>query len=301
MDSVQAVNEGLQRRNAVAHILIAGLGDLGWPLAVHWRDAGHRVSGIRRRNEGPEGVDLYTGDLNEGAVLLPPDRVDLVYIILTPGERSEQGYSRAFLGAPQRLLDQLGQQQPLPPVVFVSSTAVYGDDEAEVDEDTPPSPQRYNGRILLAAEEEISIRSLATVVRFSGIYGPDSQRLVRQAEAIHDGEDPPALRWSNRIHRTDCVRLLTRLGEDWLAGEMQPSLVVGTDGHPVLNYEVLNWLGDQLGRPLELPLNGPPAGKRVRSRYIEESDFELRYPDYRAGYSALLSNRGKEQEARGKG
>ncbi len=284
----------------MAHILIAGLGDLGWPLAVHWRDAGHRVSAIRRRNAGPEGIDLYTGDLNEGAVLLPPDRVDLVYIILTPAERSEQGYRRAFLEAPQRLLDQLVQQQPMPPVVFVSSTAVYGDGDVEVNEDTPPGPERYNGRILLAAEEEISIRALATVVRFSGIYGPDSERLVRQAEAIHDGEEPPALRWSNRIHRTDCVRLLTRLGEDWLAGEMQPSVVVGTDGHPALNYEVLNWLGEQLGRPLKLPLDGSPAGKRVRSRYIEASDFELRYPDYRTGYEEVLRTSGKAQGARGK-
>ncbi len=282
----------------MAHILIAGLGDLGRPLAVEWRDAGQRVSAIRRGNEAPEGIDLYSCDLNDGAVLLPPDRVDLVYIILTPGERSEQGYSRAFLGAPQRLLDQLARQQPLPPVIFVSSTAVYGDDEAQVDEDTPPSPPRYNGRILLAAEEEISIRSLATVVRFSGIYGPDSQRLVRQAEAIHEGEEPPTLRWSNRIHRTDCVRLLRWLGEHWLAGEMQPSLVVGTDRHPVLNYEVLNWLGEQLGRPLDLPLEGSPAGKRVRSRYIEESDFELRYPDYRTGYEEVLRTSRKMKDER---
>ena len=272
----------------MSHILIAGLGNLGWPLAVHWRDAGHRVSAIRRGDKAPEGIDLYSCDLNDGAVLLPPDRVDLVYIILTPGERSEQGYSRAFLGAPQHLLDQLARQQPLPPVIFVSSTAVYGDEEAEVDENTPPSPERYNGRILLAAEEEISIRALATVVRFSGIYGPDSERLVRQAEAIHEGEEAPALRWSNRIHRTDCVRLLTWLGEDWLAGEMQPSLVVGTDNHPVLNYEVLNWLGEQLGRPLKLPLDGAAAGKRVHSRYIAESHFKLRYPDYRAGYAEVL-------------
>lgn len=284
----------------MAHVLMVGLGDLGWPLALHWRDAGHRVSAVRRGNDAPEGVDLYSCDLNDGPVLLPPDRVDLVYIILTPGERSEQGYTRAFLGAPRHLLDQLAQQQPLPPVVFVSSTAVYGDSEPEVNEDSSPSPERYNGRILLAGEEEISTRTLATVVRFSGIYGPHSDRLVRQAEALHQGDEPPALRWSNRIHRSDCVRLLKRLGEGWLAGEMQPSVVVGTDGCPVLNYEVLNWLGDQLGHPLSLPLDGSPAGKRVRSRYIEASDFELQYPDYRAGYEEVLRTSAKEQGARGK-
>lgn len=279
----------------MAHVLIAGLGELGWPLALHWRDAGHRVSAVRRRNEGPEGVDVYAGDLNDAAVFLPPDPVDLVCIILTPAERSERGYSRAFLGAPLRLLDALAERQPLPPVVFVSSTAVYGDGGSQVDEDTPPRPERYNGRILLAAEEELSARALTTVVRFSGIYGPHSERLPRRAAAIHEGEPPPPLRWSNRIHRTDCVHLLVQLGEQWLAGEMQPSVVVGTDNHPVSNHEVLNWLGEQMGRPLNLPLDGEPAGKRVYSRYIGESDFELRYPDYRTGYEEVL----ERSEARG--
>src|SRR5690554_7176342 len=73
---------------------------------------------------------------------------------MTPPSRDEAGYHAAFLTAPLRLLDALAQQQPLPPVVFVSSTAVYGADNAQPDEQSEPSPDAFNGRILLARSEE---------------------------------------------------------------------------------------------------------------------------------------------------
>lgn len=271
----------------MAHILIAGLGKLGSELAEGLADKGHQISGIRRGDAAPEGVDVYAQDLLEGSPVLPPDPVDLVYIVLTPDERSEAGYRRAFIEAPSRLLHALMDRQPMPPVVFVSSTAVYGDTDAEVDEETPPRPERFNGKVLLAAEEEISTRAMTTVVRFSGIYGADSTRLLRQAEEIAAGAAPPRPRWSNRIHRHDAVALLMHLGEGWLTGNMQPPVVVGTDREPANNRTVLSWLGEQRGEPLDIP-EGSPEGKKVRSRYLEESGFPLTYPDYRAGYAETL-------------
>lgn len=271
----------------MAHILIAGLGKLGGKLATDLAAHGHQVSGIRRGDTGPEGVDVYPQDLLEGSAVLPPDPVDLVYIILTPQQRDEAGYRRAFLEAPSKLLHALTDSQPLPPVLFVSSTAVYGDQEGEVNEDTPPRPDRFNGKVLLAAEEEISLRAMTTVVRFSGIYGPESTRLATQANGIAEGAAPPRPRWSNRIHRHDAARLLIHLGEGWLAGEMQPSLVVGTDNEPANNRTVLNWLGEQRGEPLDIA-EGSPEGKRVRSRYLEKSGLPLEYPDFRAGYREIL-------------
>ena len=81
----------------MSHILIAGLGDLGRGLAENLLAAGHRVSGIRRGSDAPSGVDLYSQDLLDGARLLPPDRVDLLVIIMTPSEYSEEGYLKAYV------------------------------------------------------------------------------------------------------------------------------------------------------------------------------------------------------------
>lgn len=283
----------------MAHILVAGLGDLGGSLATQWRDAGHHVSAIRRGHEAPAGIDLYSQDLGDpnSAVLLPPDQIDLLYIILTPAARSVEGYQRAFLGAPTRLLDALGRQQPLPPIVFVSSTAVYGELTGIVDEDTPPRPDAFNGRILLAAEEEISTRSLSTSVRFSGIYGPGRERLLRQVEAIAAGDPPPSPGWSNRIHRDDCVRILHFIGERWLNQDLVPPVVVGTDTLPALNTAVLNWLGQEMGKPLALHEPDIAPGKRLRSQFLAAHPALLQFADYRAGYRDVLARRAELSRA----
>ncbi|MBF5055770.1 hypothetical protein Y5W_01064 [Alcanivorax sp. 521-1] len=275
----------------MSHILIAGLGDLGTGLAERLLADGHRVSGIRRGHEAPAGVDLYSQDLLDGAHLLPPDQVDLAVVIMTPSEYNEEGYLKAYVRAPLNLLDALAARQPLPPVLFVSSTAVFGDQDGDLDETTPPRPSRYNGKVVLAAEQEISARTLATVVRFSGIYGPGRRRLLSKVEKLMRGEEPlPAPAWSNRIHRDDCVGLLHTLAGQWLAGETVPPLVVGTDNHPARNLDVYQWLAERLGGTLAVP-DTEATGKRLRSGFIAAGGYRLRYPDYRAGYQTVLEAR----------
>ena len=90
----------------MSHILIAGLGDLGRGLAENLLAAGHRVSGIRRGSDAPSGVDLYSQDLLDGAHLLPPDRVDMLVIIMTHSAYSAAGYLKAYVRAPLNLLDE---------------------------------------------------------------------------------------------------------------------------------------------------------------------------------------------------
>ena len=273
----------------MSHILIAGLGDLGTGLAEQLLADGHPVSAIRRGSRCPAGVELYSQDLLEGAALLPPDPVDLVVIIMTPSEYSEEGYLKAYVRAPQTLLDALAGQQPLPPVIFVSSTAVFGDVAGEVDEQTPPRPTRYNGKVLLAAEEELSIRSHCTVVRFSGIYGPGRYRQIDKAARLARGEEAlPAAQWTNRIHRDDCVGLLKSVADGWLEGQEMPPLVIGTDNVGGRNLDVLQWLAQQQGLTLAVP-DDAPAGKRIRSQYIRQGHYSLRYPGYQDGYAALIS------------
>ena len=275
----------------MSHILIAGLGDLGTGLAEQLMAGGHRISAIRRGTQAPAGVELYSQDLTEGAAMLPPDPVDLLVIIMTPSEYSEEGYLQAFVRAPLTLLEALGRQQPLPPVVFVSSSAVFGDQEGVVDELTPPRPGRYNGKVLLAAEEEISTRSLSTVVRFTGIYGPGRYRQIDKAARLARGEESlPAPQWTNRIHRDDCVGLLHSVVLGWIEGREMPPLVIGTDAVGGRNLDVLKWLADQQGLTLAVP-DDPAAGKQVRSLYIQQGHYALQYPGYQEGYAQVLAKR----------
>ena len=169
--------------------------------------------------------------------------------------------------------------------MFVSSTAVFGKVSGRVDEEAEPVPDAFNGRILLKAEQELSMRTVMSAMRFSGIYGRNSERLREQARAVARGEaDLPAAKWTNRIHQEDCVRLLHEVGKGWLAGDLMPPVIIGTDNQPASNHEVLAWLADQEGLNLPLPESASPTGKQVYSRFIEEQGLSLRYPDFRAGY-----------------
>ncbi|WP_287962452.1 NAD-dependent epimerase/dehydratase family protein, partial [Alcanivorax sp.] len=266
-------------------------GDLGSGVAKQLIVDGHRISAIRRGEQAPGGVELYSQDLTVGVAMLPPDPVDLLVIIMTPSEYSEEGYLQAYVRAPLMLLDALEGQQPLPPVVFVSSSAVFGDVEGVVNELTPPRPSRYNGKVLLAAEEEISTRSLSTVVRFTGIYGPGRYRQIDKAARLARGEESlPAPQWTNRIHRDDCVGLLRSVVLGWLDGHEMPPLVIGTDAVGGRNLDVLEWLADQQGLTLAVP-DEPAVGKQVTSLYIQQGHYTLQYPGYQDGYAHVLAGR----------
>ena len=85
-------------------------------------------------------------------------------------------------------------------IVFVSSSAVYGEHRGGwVDEDTPPAPQGFNGRILLEAEALLAARpESATALRLAGLYGPGPAD--RSAAARGPGRRARrAPHWANRI------------------------------------------------------------------------------------------------------
>ena len=155
----------------MSHILIAGLGDLGRGLAENLLAAGHRVSGIRRGSDAPSGVDLYSQDLLDGAHLLPPDRVDLLVIIMTPSEYSEEGYLKAYMRAPLNLLDALAEQQPLPPILFVSSSGVLATGD-----------EKFFRDALCASHQVIFVHGLEQVVKRPFAQGLDRVFMVRGAE-----------------------------------------------------------------------------------------------------------------------
>lgn len=275
----------------MAHFLIVGLGQIGQELAQGLISQGHQVSAIRRGQQAPEQVALYAQDLLAAeAIKLPPQAPDVVYLIITPNERTRDAYEAAFIELPQRLFSALKVQYgTVPPIIFVSSTAVYGEVDGPVDESSQAEPTMFNGEVLLQAEQQLLAAAPATVVRFSGIYGPSRESRIRLAKQLIQGEkEAPVARWSSRIHSADVVGLLQHLGERWLTENAPPQVVVGTDNTPVVNLEVLNWLAAQLGEKLQLSWQ-QVAGRAVKSRYIAAGHYTLRYPSYQQGYAELVA------------
>lgn len=264
-------------------VLIAGAGDVGSRLAALRIARGDDVIALRRRDvPASAGVRCHRADLATGAGLstLPRQAVSIVFCA-APDQRDEAAYRALYHDGLRRLLDAV----EAPRVVFVSSTAVYGQDAGEwVDEGTPAMPAAFNGRVLLDAERVLAPMPGGTVLRLSGIYGPGREALLRKARAGEPGEP----RWTNRIHVQDAATALSHLLD---LANPQP-LYLGNDDRPALEPEVLAWVRGKEGLPPVAPADGPERGRRVRNARLRGAGWVPGHEDYRSGYADLLAKPG---------
>lgn len=264
-------------------VIVAGAGDVGGRLAALRIARGDDVIALRRRDvDAAPGVRTHRADLATGAGLatLPRQAVTLVFCA-APDQRDEAAYRALYHDGLRRLLDAC----EAPRVVFVSSTAVYGEDAGEwVDEGTPARPPAFNGRVLLDAEQVLAPLPGGTVLRLSGIYGPGREYLLRKARSGEPGEP----RWTNRIHAQDGAAALSHLLD---VRNPQP-LYLGNDDRPALEAEVLAWTRDAEGLPPVPAAGGPLRGRRVSNARLRASGWAPAHPDYRSGYAGLLATPG---------
>lgn len=263
--------------------LIAGCGDVGTRLGLRLAAAGVEVHALTRHSSPPEPLHRHHFDLTSPQGLLPQGLdVDSLVYLPAPARRDEASYRELYIDGPARLLDAL----PTLPrrIVFVSSTAVYGEDDGGwVDEDTPPQPRTWNGRVLLEAELRLRERiPQLVVVRFAGLYGPGREALLARVRAGRQGTNG---RWTNRIHVDDAAAALHHV-----LGLAAPALLyLGADGRPVPEAELMQWLAARMGLAPVEPIAGPPSGRRIRADRLVASGFARTWPDYRAGYGGLLA------------
>jgi len=268
-------------------VLIAGCGELGNAIAPLLVDA--QVFGLRRDvsrlspGVRPVAADLLTGS---GFAQLPAG-IDTLIHAPTPGERSESGYRAIYIDALQRLCAALPDPDPGLRLIYVSSTAVYGQNAGErVDETSACEPGAFNGRVLLEGEQ--CARRLVgdcVVLRLSGIYGRGRHwllRRVRAGEAIASGTH-----WTNRIHLADAAALVALL----VNLPSAPPCLIGTDDEPTPEHEVLDWLATRLGLPPLPRRDDAPgvSGKRLCNHLSRSLQWSPRYASYRDGYTSEIA------------
>lgn len=280
-------------------ILLAGCGDLGTEAGLRFAAAGHRVVGWRRSPEklpaAIEGVGADLGGTNLPAI---PADTSAVVVAVAADSPTETAYRAAYVDGLTHVLDALDRDGVTPRrVLFVSSTAVYGDAAGGwVDEGTTAEPGGFSGRVLREAEDLLLSRlrgtgSEAVVLRLGGIYGPGRTRLIDQ---VRSGAAviPDQPRFTNRIHRDDAAAAIVHLAS--MAAAPAP-VYVGVDDDPAELGDVLRFLAAEMGYP-EPPVG--PAGearggnKRCSSALLRASGLEFAYPTFREGYRAVLAGTG---------
>lgn len=290
-------------------VLIAGCGDLGLKVAaLLLLNRGVDCWGLRR--QPPVGdasaqnrLQWISADVSDARSLtnLPDDITDLVYCA-APGERSEETYAAVYLQGLQNVVREMttrsesrsGTAFPLNRIVFVSSTAVYGDHgDAWIDESTPTAPKAFNGRILVETEQWLEAYATAhagvkaTSVRLSGIYGPGRNHLIERLRHGQATAPEGLTHWVNRIHIDDAAAAIVHI-----LNLPQPApLYLVTDSTPLPMRTLYDELARLVGAPT--PAIGPaPASvgsKRLSNQRLIDSGFTFKWPDCRIGHAALLA------------
>ncbi|MGZ5051609.1 MAG: SDR family oxidoreductase [Methylobacter sp.] len=273
----------------MAKILIVGCGKIGSALADMLIAQGHDVTGLKRNP--PEAVatrvNYIAADISK-PVTLDAD-FDHAFFIVTPGRRDEQDYRAIYQAGLDNLLDAL----PDTPWLMVSSTSVYAQSQGEwVDEESVAEPDNAASRLIRQAERRLTAANPANiVVRFSGIYGPGRESLLRQAmQAPAIQRTPPY--FTNRIHQQDCVGVLAFLLAQRLPGVKLEQYYLASDDDPAPLWDVVTWLAERLHCPPPTEkTDGDGMNKRCSNARLKALGYRFSYPRYKDGYLELLENR----------
>jgi nucleoside-diphosphate-sugar epimerase len=276
--------------------LIIGCGYIGLPLALRLKEAGHEISAWVHSPASAASLAAYSfhrtiaGSVADSGVWAAlAGNYDFVIHCASSGRGGEPAYEEVFLQGARRM----GAHQPHARKFFVSSTSVYGQTLGEVvTEESPATPGTATGRILREAEKA-ALASGATVVRSTGIYGPNRGVLfekLRRGEAVIEGD---GLRWINQIHQRDLVAALAHLIGAGAPGEIYNA----ADDAPVTTRDYYAWCSEFLHQPM--PSYGPVnlqrkrglTNKRVSNAKLRSTGWQPIYLSFREGLAADHSPR----------
>ncbi|HEU0230564.1 MAG TPA: SDR family oxidoreductase [Burkholderiaceae bacterium] len=272
------------------NVLLAGAGDVCLRIARRLAAQGDQVWGLRRQPPAgdTDGIRWIAADLTRPNTLtVIPSAISHVIYAPSPDARDESAYRHVFVNGLDNLFDQL-DHATLQRVVFLSSSAVYGDQGDEwVDEDTPVQPKGFNGRILVEAEKRLAaIQSDVVVLRLAGLYGPGRLQLLERLKNGQARVHTSGRQWANRLHVDDAARATVHV----LGLQAPTPCYVVADDTPHHIGELYDQLAAMIGAP-PVPRDERLAantGRRLRNARLKASGFTPLWPDAIAGYRALL-------------
>lgn len=279
----------------MAKVLIVGCGTIGTQLAHNLSAKGHHVTGLKRNPPkfDIEDIDYFTGDISlaQDLVELPSD-FEYVYFILSPDGRYKESYQAVYETGLNNLIDRFAKKGVSPHWFFISSTSVYGQTEGEwVDEESIAEPENITSQYIRQAEQQLmDLNPQNIVVRFSGIYGPGREYLLRMAKQQTAIQKIPPY-YTNRIHEQDCIGVLVFLLEQSLAGVAMDQCYLASDDNPASMWDVISWLTEHMNCPApKVKVNDKDVimNKRCNNKRLKSLGYQFQYADFKAGYIELI-------------
>jgi nucleoside-diphosphate-sugar epimerase len=282
---------------AMNHLLCFGFGYSARTLAARLDKRAWKISATSRNPEGIAGINAqgFHGFLFDGKLQIAPDVTHL--LISTPPDENGDPVLRLFQEQLQRLSKQLQW------VGYLSTTGVYGDRGGDwVDEDSPLEPNTARGHRRLDAEKSwLKLHSDYGLpvhqFRLAGIYGPGRNQLLTVLNGSAKRIIKPGQIFS-RIHVDDIAGVLAAS-----IAKPNPARAYNVcDDEPCPPQEVVEYAANLLGLPVppEIPFEDANLSPMAKSFYADskrvsnhrmknELGYQLLYPNYREGLSALKS------------
>ncbi|WP_316839602.1 SDR family oxidoreductase [Pedobacter gandavensis] len=204
-------NSIVQKKQTIS---ILGCGWYGLAMAKRLVAEGYTVKGS---STSPDKLELLSSlsilpfllNFQEHSVESDPDffHTDILLIAIPPKRSSSEQSS--FPGKIKKIA-ALASSQKIPQVIFISSTAVYADANAEITESTPAQPDTESGKAILETEQLLASNPSfsTTILRFAGLIGPGRNpgRFFAGKQDIPNGQAPV-----NLLHQEDCVEFTLTL------------------------------------------------------------------------------------------
>lgn len=264
----------MANRASSNRLLIFGLGYTASRLADRLRGEGWQVTGTSRATlplDSPAVVEAIAAATHILSSVPPTEGADPVLAL----------HAAALQAAPASWLG------------YLSSTGVYGDAQgAWVDETAAVGTGRRNARAAADLAWQ-ALRPDVRIFRLPGIYGPGRSTLDRVGAGIATRVDAPGQVFS-RIHVDDIVSAVIA------SFDHAPDVWNLADGEPASGNAVTEYACDLLGRPYPAvvpvsQLSAMAQGFYTESRRVaatkitRDLGLRLRYPEYRSGLRACLS------------
>jgi nucleoside-diphosphate-sugar epimerase len=224
-------------------ISILGAGWLGLPLGKHLASKNFSVKGSTTRKEKFEQIQenglqpflIKLGEEIAGEHIEAFFQANILVLNVPPGGRRNPNVENDH---PQQIEAVLAKAKEggMTKIIFVSSTSVYGNNNAIVEENTTPNPSTGSGRALVKVEKMLRANPHfeITILRMGGLVGGD-----RKAGRFFAGKKdiPNGLAPINFVHRADCIGVISAVIEQQVWGE---TFNVVADEHPTrqLFYQV---------------------------------------------------------------
>lgn len=207
----------------MTQISILGCGWLGFPLAKTLLTEGFSLKGSTTSEDKlpileNAGIQSYLLALDSDSV---PDLFaefligsQTLIIAIPPKLRGKnKDYSDAHNNSFIRKIENLVpfiEQSAVESILFISSTAVYGETNEEINENSIPNPVTESGKQLLEIEK-LLIRNCnfkTTILRFGGLIGEDRHpaRFLAGKENVANPDAPV-----NLIHIEDCIGIIQKI------------------------------------------------------------------------------------------